>query len=150
MTKPKSPALKGYNVACPYLMVNDVEAELNFIENVFGGEIIERVEHPDGFLIHGEARIRDSVIMIGKIRKGFPAVESMVYVFRKDVEQTYLSALEHGAESISKPAMKFYGMKEAGVKDLQGVQWWIAEIVEQVSGEEMKRRLQEQVRNPQT
>ena len=133
--------MEGYNVACPYLMVQDVEKELNFIENVFGGDIIERVFHPEGNLIHGEARIRDSVIMIGKAKKGFPPVEAMIYVFRRDVEETFLSALENGAESISKPHETFYGMKEAGVKDQQGVQWWIAEIVENISREEMQQRL---------
>jgi len=141
MSKPKSPALKGYNVALPYLMVHDIEKELNFIENVFGGEVIERVNHPEGFLIHGEARIRDSVIMIGKVKKGFPPMESMIYIFSRDVEQTYLSALEHGAESITKPEVTFYGIKEAGVKDLQGIQWWIGEVIENVTHAELIDRI---------
>lgn len=141
MSIPKSPALEGYNVALPYLMVHDIESELNFIENVFSGEIIERVFHPDGYLMHGEARVRDSVIMIGKIKKGFPTMESMMYIFTRDVEETYLSALEYGAESLSKPEVKFYGIKEAGVKDQQGIQWWIGEVVEKISGEEIHQRL---------
>lgn len=139
--------MEGYNVACPYLMVNDVEKELNFIENVFGGEVMDRVFHPEGNLIHGEARIRDSVIMIGKSKRGFPSMEAMIYVFRKDVKQTYLTALENGAESLSKPHETFYGMKEAGVKDQQGVQWWISEIIEKLSREEMQKRLLEQTQS---
>ncbi len=146
MNKSKSPALEGYNVALPYLMVHDIESELNFIENVFGGEIIERVIHPEGYLMHGEARVRDSVIMIGKIKKGFPPMESMIYMFTRDVEETYLSALEYGAESLSKPELKFYGIKEAGVKDQQGVQWWIGEVVEKISDEQIHQRLYQETR----
>jgi uncharacterized glyoxalase superfamily protein PhnB len=145
MIKPKSPALDGYNVAMPYLMVPDVEAELNFIENAFGAEIIERIYHPDGYVMHGEARIRDSVVMIGKVRKGFPPMEGMVYVFVRDAEETYLSALENDAESLKKPYLTFYGMKEAGIKDQQGIQWWIAEIVERISSEEIEKRLLETI-----
>lgn len=146
MIKPKSPALDGYNVAMPYLMVQDVEAELNFIENAFGGEVIERIYHPDGYLMHGEARIRDSVIMMGKVRKGFPPVEGMIYVFVRDVEEAYLSALENDAESLKKPDLTFYGIKEAGVKDLQGIQWWIAEVVEKITEKEIEQRLLEEVK----
>lgn len=145
MTKLKSPALEGYNVAMPYLMVQEVEKELNFIENVFGGEIIERIFHPNGYLMHGEARIRDSVIMLGRVRKGFPPMEGMIFVYVRDVEETYLSALEHGAESLRKPAVTFYGMKEAGVKDQQGIQWWIGEIVEKMDHQAIEKRLFEEV-----
>ncbi len=145
MKNTKSPALDGRNVACPYLMVSDIEGELNFIENVFGAEIIERVYHPDGHLIHGEARIRNSVIMIGEVKKGFPLIEAVVYVYTHDVQATYLLALEQEAESLSKPELKFYGLKEATVKDLQGVQWRIAEVVEKLSKEEMERNLRKEL-----
>jgi len=144
MSIPKSPSPDGYNAASPYLMVHDIEAELNFVENVFNGDIIERVYHPDGDLIHGEARILDSVIMIGKIKKGFPSMEAMIYVYCFDAEETYLRALEHDAESLSKPEKKFYGIKEAGVKDRQGIQWWIAEVVEELTEEEINKRLKEE------
>lgn len=141
----KSPALEGRNVACPYLMINDIETELNFIENVFGAEIIERIYHPDGHLIHGEARIRNSIIMIGEAKKGYPPMEALVYVYTHDVQSTYLSALEQEAESLSKPEMKFYGLKEAAVKDLQGVQWRIAEVVEALTKEEMEKNLRKEL-----
>ena len=145
MKTSKSPALEGRNVAMPYLMVSNIEAELNFIENVFGAEIIERVYHPDGRLIHGEARIRNSVIMIGEVKKGYPMMECRVYVYTNNAQETYLSALEQEAESLSKPEIKFYGIKEAIVKDLQGVQWHIAEAVEHLSSEEMERNLRNEL-----
>lgn len=141
----KSPALEGRNVAIPYLMVSDIEAELNFIENVFGGEIIERVYHPDGHLMHGEAKIQKSVIMIGEVKKGYPMMESRVYVYTHNAQETYLSALEEEAESLTKPETKFYGIKEAIVKDLQGVEWHIAEVIEDLSSEEMERNLRNEL-----
>jgi uncharacterized glyoxalase superfamily protein PhnB len=147
MSTTKSPALEGRNVACPYLMVSDIEKELNFIENVFGAEIIERVYHPDGDLIHGEARIRNSVIMLGKAKKGFPQSEALVYVYTPDVQFTYLQALEQGAESLSKPELKFYGLKEATVKDDMGVQWRIAEVVQKLTKEEMEENLKNELNN---
>lgn len=143
MTTTQGPALKNHNTACPVIIVNDVEKEINFIENVFNAEVISRIMHPEGYLFQGRVKIRDSVIIIEKIKKGFPNMENIVYVFTKDIDDTYLLALEYEAESLVKPEKQYDGVKEAKLKDTQGVYWRIAEVVEEPDTETIEKNLKE-------
>jgi uncharacterized glyoxalase superfamily protein PhnB len=58
-----------------------------------------------------------------------------------DTDETYRRALAAGARSTMEPATQFYGDCNAGVEDGSGVAWWIGTHVEDVSPEEMKRRI---------
>ena len=54
------------------------------------------------------------------------------------------AALVHeyaGGRSLREPADQFYGDRSGGVQDPAGNQWWISTHVEDVSHEEMKRRM---------
>ena len=53
----------------------------------------------------------------------------------------YKRALAAGATSKEEPKNQFYGSRTARVVDAQGNQWSIATQVEEVSEEEMKRRM---------
>jgi len=139
----KKIAPDGYSTVCPYLMVESVEKELDFLQTVFDAEIIEQLHKPEGEVMHGEARIGDSVIMMGKSRSDWPAKESANYVYVENVDEVFDRAIKYGAASMMRPANQFYGNREAGFKDLQGNQWWIAAQIEKVSVEEMEKRLAE-------
>ena len=58
----------------------------------------------------------------------------------RTIEATRL-ALAAGATSIREPADQFYGDRSAGVKDFCGNEWWMATHIEDVSQEEMERRM---------
>lgn len=139
----KKIAPEGYSTVCPYLMVDSVEKELDFLKTIFQAEIIEQLHQPEGEVMHGEARIGDSVIMMGKSRKEWPAREGANYVFVENVDEVFDRAIKYDAVSLMQPSDQFYGNREAGFKDLQGNQWWIAAQVEKVSVEEMEKRLAE-------
>ncbi|MES2733308.1 MAG: VOC family protein [Bacteroidota bacterium] len=141
----QSPAPQGYSTVCPYLMVDSIELELEFLKNVFNAEILEQLKQPDGSIMHGEVRIVDTVIMMGKSRKDYPPTQSMTYVFNNTVDETYERALKNGATSLMEPGNRFYGIREAGVKDPQGNQWWIAQPIENITQAEMEKRLAENV-----
>ena len=136
----KHPAPEGYPTVCPYLMVESVEQQLGFLKNVFDAEIIENLKQADGKVAHGEARIGNVVIMMGRAQTRFPARVSMNYVYVADVDAMYKKALQHGAASIMEPGDRYYGYRECGVEDAQGNQWWMARVIEQVSMEELEKR----------
>ena len=138
MTVPYIP--EGYNAVSPYLMVTDIEAQLSFLKEVFDGEIIERLPNPDGNLTHGEIKIADSVIMMGLARPEYPSSPSMTHIYVADVDAIFQKALDAGGEAIMPPTNQYYGNREAGIKDPQGNQWWMATQIETVSQEEMIRR----------
>jgi PhnB protein len=60
----------------------------------------------------------------------------------KDVDQTYKRGLEAGGTSIRSRRTNF-GDRSGGLKAHTGNQWWIATHIEDVSPEEMKRRMTE-------
>jgi PhnB protein len=129
----------GYSTVCPFLMVNDIEKELTFIEAIFKTEIKEKLQGSDGIVHHAEVRIGESVIMIGKEREGYPN-RGMTYVFVEEVDRVFQQALAVGAKMLMEPADRFYGFREGGFSDPQGNQWWIASCFEEMSTEEMQKR----------
>ena len=138
---PQNMAPEGYSTVSPYLMLESVEQEIEFLAKVFNAEVIEEIKQKDGKIMHGEVRIGNVVIMLGKAQKDTPAIQSMNYVHTENVDETYKTAIINNAISLMEPADQFYGFREAGFKDPQGNQWWVAQQVEQLSREEIQERL---------
>ncbi|TAK50654.1 MAG: VOC family protein [Bacteroidetes bacterium] len=132
-----------YNTVTPYLIVPGVATIIDFLKQAFDAVELERMEMPDGSIAHAEVRIGDSVIMFGEPRGDFKPMPTMLYIYVPDTDETYRRALNAGAKSVMEPADQFYGDRNAGVQDLSGNMWWIATHVEDVSPEEMQRRMAE-------
>lgn len=138
------PIPDGYNTITPYLVVKDVDQLLDFCKKAFNAVIKYQSKTPDGSTTHAEFIIGDSIIMTGKARNENEVNSSMLYMYTKHTDAVYEKALSHGATSIMEPADQFYGDRNAGVMFPQGISWWIATHVEDVSEEEMARRAREQ------
>ena len=136
-------APEGFSTITPYVMVDDVEKQIDFLTKVFDVKFREPIRAPDGSIIHVAGVIYEVAIMIGQARPGLPQVTSMNYIFTEDVDKAYKKALSYGAKSLMEPADQFYGFRECGVMDPQDNQWWIARKFEHVSPEEIKRRMSE-------
>ena len=136
---PQNPP-EGYRTITPQAIVADPDRMITFITDVLGGELVERHEH-DGLVMHAEIRIGDSLLMMGGATDEFPPFPSMISVYVDDVDKTYELALEHGARSLREPQDQFYGDRSAGVVDTQGNTYWLATHIEDVSPEEMQRRM---------
>ena len=134
------PIPDGYHSVTPYLVVRGVDRLLGFLKQAFGAEEIERVAGPDGNIRHAEARLGDSVVMMGEASAEHTQMPACLYLYVTDTDATYRRAIEAGATSIREPADQFYGDRSGGVKDAFGNQWWIATHKEDVSREEMARR----------
>jgi len=137
------PIPENYPRVSPYLIVSDVEETMGFVEYVFNGKVREKMTTPDGSVNHGEMNIGDSVIMMGKASADYPTLNAMLYIYVEDTDAAYKRAIEKGAVSVMEPANQFYGDRNAGVKDKDGISWWFATHVEDVSPEEMMRRNEE-------
>lgn len=57
---------EGAPTVSPYLVVEDAQAALDFIGAVFGVAPPRVFRRDDGSIMHAEARIEDSVVMIGQ------------------------------------------------------------------------------------
>jgi len=129
-----------YPRVSPYLIVNDAGKTIDFVKEVFGAKEIERMTLKDGTINHAEVKIGDSVIMLSQASENYPALPAMLYIYVKDTDAAYKRALKAGAKSVMEPADQFYGDRSAGVRDSNGIQWWMASHAEDVSKEEMQRR----------
>lgn len=121
---------KGYNSLSPYLSVNDASKTIDFITKAFGAKEIIRFNDEKGRVQHAEYRVDDSVVMVADAIPGWPAVGGSVHVYVSDVDEVYNRALKAGGTSIQAPMKKEDPHRRGGVKDPNGVNWWISTKVE--------------------
>ncbi|MEN0003124.1 MAG: hypothetical protein AAF798_03235 [Bacteroidota bacterium] len=117
----------GYNTINPYLLVDQPEQEMLFLMSIFDAQELDRIDNAQGEALNIRMQIGDSPFMIGRATPGYPARSSMQYIFVKDVTKTYESAIALGCQSVMPPTKQNYGMFDAGIMDLQGIEWWIAQ-----------------------
>jgi PhnB protein len=135
-----NPIPKGFGTVTPFLKVADAAKQIEFLQKAFAAQITFRMNGPNGSLIHAEAKIGDSMVMIGQAPAG-QEMRSMINLYVPDTDASYHSAIAAGATSIREPADQFYGDRSGGVRDICGNEWWMATHIEDVSQEEMERRM---------
>jgi PhnB protein len=146
MTKPIP---DQYPRVTPYLIVNGAAAAIDFYTSVLGANERMRMPGPDGKVGHAELGIGESVIMLAdefpdmgarspKTVGGSPV---LIHVYVEDVDATVELAIKSGA-TITRPVEdKFYGDRGGEFEDPFGHLWSIASHVEDLSPEEMQRRM---------
>ncbi len=132
----------GFHSVTPYLVVKDPAALIKFAQEVFDAKVVDESKGPDGKIMHAEIEIGDSKIMLGGACGEHKEMPAMLYIYTKDVDETYSKALKAGAEKIEPVKDQFYGDRSGGVLDSNGMKWWIATHIEDVSKEEMAKRMQ--------
>ncbi|HWG38655.1 MAG TPA: VOC family protein [Terriglobales bacterium] len=128
----------------PYLLVPDSTRAVQFAKDVLGAREQHIGRGADGRIQHATLLIGDAAVMIGLARPEWPANAAMVYVYVPDVDATYQHALAAGATSVREPKDEPYGDRGAGVKDRDGTTWWLATHKEDLSGDEIERRVRAQ------
>jgi len=145
------PIPDGYPRVSPYLVVDGAQKAIEFYATVLGATERMRMPGPDGRLGHAEIEVGDSIIMLADeypdmgakapAAYGGSPVSVMVYV--EDVDATVNRATEAGATVVRPLENQFYGDRSATFDDPFGHRWTIATHVEDVSPEEMGRRMAE-------
>jgi PhnB protein len=146
--KKVKPIPEGYHTATPYLIVDGAAKALDFYKQAFGAEELFRMER-DGKVGHAEIQIGDSRIMLADEHVpmgarsprtiGGTPVSLMLYV---DDSDAWMARAEQAGARITQPLEdKFYGDRTGTVEDPFGHQWHLATHKEDVSPEEMERRM---------
>lgn len=138
-----SPIPEGFHTLTTYLIVPDAERQIAFLRSAFDAEEEFRSTDEAGRVMHAQLRVGDSRVMLGESNEQWPPTTGSVYMYVDDCDTTYRKALEAGGESVMELADQFYGDRHGGVKDPSGNVWWISTHVEDVSQEEMERRMKE-------
>ena len=140
---------KGYHSITPSIIVRDAARAIDFYKRAFGAQEIMRMPAPNDRVGHAELRIGDSVIMLadehpemdarGPAHYGGSPVTLLLYV--PDVDKQFKQALEAGATEVRAVADQFYGDRSGTLKDPFGHSWHLSTHKEDVSMEEMTRRM---------
>lgn len=143
------PIPEGYPRVTPYLSVAGAADAIDFYCKVLGATERMRMGMPGGAVGHAELELGGSMIMLadespeagnkspGTI--GGTPVSLMVYV--EDVDATYAAAIAAGATEIQAVDNRFYGDRSGMFRDPWGHEWTVASHVEDVTEEEMGRRM---------
>lgn len=136
------PIPEGYRTITPCLIVKDAAKLIDFMRDAFDAKEIARFDDPEGKVAHAELKIGDSMLMIGESNAEFPPMPSMIHLYVEDPDAVYQRAVKAGAETVKELVDQFYGDRSGSVKDSFGNQWWIAAHIEDVSLEEMQKRME--------
>jgi uncharacterized glyoxalase superfamily protein PhnB len=138
------PVPEGYHTVTPYLTVPGLAKTIEFLKQTFGAEVRgDIMTRPDGAIAHAEVKLGDSIVMMGEPdpRGPYAPRPCNLYVYVPDVDAVYKRGIEAGGKSLREPTDEFYGDRSSGVEDPSGNYWWIGTHVEDVSTEEIGRRL---------
>jgi len=138
------PIPEGYSTFTPYFVVEGATDFIEFLKKGFGAEEMYRFAAPGGKLGHAEVRIGSSMVMLADTSPDYPPSRMNSYLYVPDVDATYKKVLAAGAQSKREPANQFYGDRVATLTDRWGNTWSIGTHVEDVSPEEMERRMKAQ------
>jgi PhnB protein len=146
---PVKPIPDGYHSVTPYLICQGAAKAIDFYRRAFDATELMRMPMPDGRLGHAEIRIGDSPVMLADPHPemgardpqalGGTPVSILLYV--KDVDTMVPQAEAAGAKIVRPLADQFYGDRSATLTDPFGHVWTVATHKEDVSEEEMQRRL---------
>jgi uncharacterized glyoxalase superfamily protein PhnB len=132
----------GYHTINSMLVVDDAEALISFMEQVFDGKLTERMDGPDGRVMHAEVQVGDSTVMLGQASAQWPAFPGCMYLYLEDCDSAYQRGVAAGATSLGEPKDQFWGDRMGGFKDSNGNTWWVAKHIEEVTQDELKARME--------
>ncbi|MBI3287348.1 MAG: VOC family protein [Chloroflexi bacterium] len=135
------PIPDGYRIVTPYLIVDGVAELLDFLAKAFDAKEHLRLHRPDGSVMHAEVRIDDSVVMLGEPMGEFGPMPASIYLYVNDCDAVYRRALQAGGKSVMEPADQFTD-RYGGVKDPSGNIWWVATHIQDLTPEELARRVE--------
>jgi PhnB protein len=138
-----------YHNITPYLYVKGAPAAIDFYKNVFGATEIVSMLGPNGKIMHAELLFGQSIVMLadedpsrgmmGPHTVGGYSVGLHLYI--ENVDAVVQKALENGARELHPVKNQFYGDRSGSLLDPFGHMWTVATHVEDVSPDEMRKRM---------
>ncbi len=143
------PIPEGYHSITPYLYVRAASAAIEFYKNVFDATETVRMAGPNGRIMHAELKIGDSIVMLADENpsSGVMSPQTVggfsggLHLYVENVDAVIQKAVDNGAKLLRPIKNQFYGDRSGSVLDPFGHMWSVATHVEDVSPEEMNKRM---------
>ena len=144
------PIPDGYSTVTPYLIVHDAAGALEFYKKAFGATELMRFGGPGGKIGHAEIQIGNSRVMLADEHPEMGALSprtiggsaSGLALYVEDVDARFQQAVAAGGKVLRAVADQFYGDRSGTLEDPFGHKWTLATHKEDVSPEEMHRRME--------
>jgi PhnB protein len=144
----RRPSARVRQTATPQLRIRGAAAAIDFYTRAFGARELMRFE-AGGRIAHAELQIGESMFFIGEeaLDYGFPSPEELggspvaMQLLVDDADAAVERAVAAGARIVTPVADQFYGDRSGRVADPFGYTWTMAQRVEEISVEEMHRRM---------
>jgi PhnB protein len=143
------PIPEGYQVLTPYLVCKDAARAIEFYRNVLGATEKMRMPAPDGKVGHAELQFGSSLLMLAdeypemgyRGPQAFGGSPVTLHLYVDDVDAVFKRAVSAGAKERQPVENKFYGDRSGTIEDPFGHTWNLSTHIEDVSPEEMEKRM---------
>ena len=140
----------GYHTLTPYLVCKNASEAIEFYKKALGATEMFRMPGPEGRVMHAELKVGTSIFMLSdenpergalspKTVGGSPV---SVFIYTDDVDGLFKRATGAGANGVAPPSDMFWGDRMGQIIDPFGHIWAMATHKEDVSPEEMQKRMQ--------
>jgi PhnB protein len=146
-----NPIPARYRRVTPALVVNGAARAIEFYAEVFGATERMRFPGPGGSVAHAEIEIGDSVLIVEDASPwmstqapppgGLEGSPNSLYIYVEDVDAVIARAVKLGATLKRAAENQFYGERDGFIIDPFGHGWTIGSHVEDVTPDEMMRRM---------
>ena len=145
------PIPEGYTSLTPFLCIDGAAAAIDFYISVFGAELVDRMDGPNGTVTHAELDFGHGRLQLSDPNEAYhlaapgagPSVTHSVALYCEDTDAVVTRAEKAGA-TVREPAQTFVtGDRFASILDPFGQRWTVMTRVEDVSPEERDRRMAE-------
>ena len=147
MAKKAAAIPKGYHTVTPSLFVAGAAKAIDFYKKALGAEELARFAGPNGSIAHAEIKVGDSIIMLadempemgGRGPKSIGGTPVSFFVYGENVDAAWKRAVDAGAKELVPLAEQFWGDRTGCLQDPFGHQWWLAQHVQDLTPEELRK-----------
>ena len=138
---------EGFHSITPSIVCKGAARAIDFYKLVFGATVISRMDMPGDLIGHADLLIGDSHLMLSDEFPGMATAPTPnsptsfnLFVYSENVDELFDRAVKAGCKVEMPLNNQFWGDRYGKVRDPFGHQWGLAQHVEDVAPEEMKKR----------
>ena len=140
----------GYHTITPALAIRDAARAIEFYKKAFNAKPLDRLEGPDGNVMHASLKIGNSLFMLGEENPQMDAPSPLtlngtpvsLYLYMENVDAAFTQAVKAGAKVEMPVADMFWGDRAGQVSDPFGHRWWLATHKQDLTPEQIKQGAQ--------
>ena len=147
MAKAAKAVPAGFHTITPQLVLDNAAQAIEFYKKAFGAQEVSRHVDPDGKIMHAHIKIGDSFIMMNDVMmgakgpRGYGGSPASLWLYVDDCDAVFKQAIEAGGTEKKAVQDQFYGDRSGTLEDPFGHIWTVATHKEDVSPEEIDKRL---------